>query len=180
MHVSNFSQLLFFSDNLTYFPSTAAKPSASQPERTNTTPEVSTMKTINIDPAGDMYLVASGGDEPVSFLVCSKVLTLASGVLAALLGPNFREGNVLAQATTPPEIALPADDAVSISILSVAHYRRPKATVWSTPFSAIRRLLLTYSIYQDWHGNAFEGDTPSGGTIVSTEQRSSCPCPGCR
>jgi hypothetical protein len=74
------------------------------------------MESVIIDPRGDVCFIAgtAGADTKVSFLVKSHVLTLASDVFATLLGGGFSEGNALAQSTSSPsEIALPEDDAVS-------------------------------------------------------------------
>jgi len=74
------------------------------------------METITIDPRGDICIVARRGGEaaPVGYLVSSRVLSLASDAFATLLGPNFREGQALAQsASLPIQISLPEDDAVS-------------------------------------------------------------------
>lgn len=69
-----------------------------------------------MDPLGDVCIVATRAGEavPVGYLVSSRVLSLASDAFAALLGPNFREGQALARpASSPIQMNLPDDDAVS-------------------------------------------------------------------
>ncbi|KAK5162773.1 uncharacterized protein LTR77_011204 [Saxophila tyrrhenica] len=82
----------------------------------------------------------------VGFWVSSKVLSLASPVFAALLGPKFREGNELAQSSDEPlEIPLPDDDATGLAILfGVLHYTTDHDTVTLPELAATSRLVDKY------------------------------------
>ena len=52
-------------------------------------------KKIIIDPAGDVLLAI--GEPPVSLLVSTKVLSVASDVFRAMFGPRFVEGQDLTE-----------------------------------------------------------------------------------
>lgn len=51
--------------------------------------------TITIDPRGDLLLIVGEIKRPM--LVSARVLQVASEVFRAMLGPNFKEGQELAQ-----------------------------------------------------------------------------------
>ena len=75
------------------------------------------------DPNGDVILLV-GTEDPQSIRASSKILSLASPVFAAMLGPNFLEGSKLST-VQPYQLHLPEDDAEAIVWLClVLHYRR--------------------------------------------------------
>lgn len=75
------------------------------------------------DPDGDVILLV-GTENSKSIRASSKVLTLASPVFAAMLGPNFSEGSKLSTAQ-PYELHLPEDDPEAIIWLClILHYQR--------------------------------------------------------
>ena len=86
-----------------------------------------TPATMVLDPAGDVRLQISNAsiDSERSFLVSSKVLSLASPVLRSLLGPHFKEGSQMRSSTgTCPTISLKEDDPEMMDImLSVIHFK---------------------------------------------------------
>ncbi|KXT02433.1 hypothetical protein AC578_7818 [Pseudocercospora eumusae] len=80
---------------------------------------------IDIAPSGDVVLICAPSeksDMPHRLRVSSAILSLASPVFKALLGPKFREGNTLAS-NGYVEVPLP-DDAVEpmIVLLKVLHW----------------------------------------------------------
>lgn len=80
--------------------------------------------TEDADPNGDVILLVGGTENPQSIRASSKILSLASPVFAAMLGPNFLEGSKLSTAQ-PYRLHLPEDDAEAIVWLClVLHYRR--------------------------------------------------------
>lgn len=77
----------------------------------------------NADPNGDVILLV-GRENPQSIRASSKILSLASPVFAAMLGPNFLEGSKLSS-IQPYQLHLPEDDAEAIIWLClILHYRR--------------------------------------------------------
>lgn len=75
------------------------------------------------DSNGDVILLV-GTENPRSIKASSKILSLASPVFAAMLGPNFLEGSHLST-TDPYQLHLPEDDAEAmIWFCLVLHYRR--------------------------------------------------------
>ncbi|KXJ93447.1 hypothetical protein Micbo1qcDRAFT_203525 [Microdochium bolleyi] len=76
-----------------------------------------------IAPDGDLVLVVGAGESKVRLRVYSQCLKAASKVFAAMFSPRWSEGQNLS-AESPPEIALPADDAQTMKIIcSVLHYK---------------------------------------------------------
>lgn len=78
-----------------------------------------------IDPAprGDLILVV--GDERLKIRVNSLFLKAASKPFAAMLGPHFKEGRLLAKATPedPMELELPEDSGMAMVYICCAlHY----------------------------------------------------------
>ena len=68
-------------------------------------------------------LQTEGTDTPANLLVSSKVLSLASPVFAALLGPKFLEGNHIRRGDSPI-IELHDDDPAAITLIcNILHYR---------------------------------------------------------
>ena len=76
------------------------------------------------DPAGDLVLVVGSGDNQTSIRASSKVLSLASPVLAAMFSPRrFMEGIALSS-STPPDIHLPDDDPETVTMFChLVHFR---------------------------------------------------------
>lgn len=85
------------------------------------------------DPAGD--LVLSIGPEEVKIRVSSKILSLASPVLAAMFSPRFAEGHALASQQGLANISLPEDDPEAIAwILNAVHFKNQVGSSVSLPF----------------------------------------------
>ena len=78
--------------------------------------------TTTVDPDGDIILeVSSPQDEgKASFLVSSKILSLASPVFARMLGPDFKEGSRIGSTTAPTTVRLPEDNATAMEIFCQA------------------------------------------------------------
>ena len=76
------------------------------------------------DPTGDLVLVIGSGDNKRSIRASSKVLSLASPVLAAIFRPHcFSEGTALSS-SNPPDIYLPHDDPEAFTMFChLAHLR---------------------------------------------------------
>lgn len=76
------------------------------------------------DPAGDLVLVIGSGDNQRSVRVSSKVLSLASPVLAAMFSPRrFSEGTALSS-SNPPNIYLPEDDPEAVTrFCQIVHFK---------------------------------------------------------
>ncbi|RTE81067.1 hypothetical protein BHE90_004424 [Fusarium euwallaceae] len=87
-------------------------------ERQRTLPEIM--------PDGDVILVV--GPKKIKIQLSSHLLSSTSPVFAAMLGPNFREGNLLRESQGPVEIALPADNAKALwHIYNVLYGAHPRA-----------------------------------------------------
>ena len=76
--------------------------------------EATEIETKKIAGDGDVILIV-GEPAEAKLLVHSVVLTAASKVFSALLGPNFREGQAVRSSEQPKEIKLPEDDARAMS-----------------------------------------------------------------
>ncbi|KAK3696164.1 hypothetical protein LTR37_018066 [Vermiconidia calcicola] len=72
------------------------------------------VNTEQIASAGDVVLVV-GTQTEVKLLISSTVLSSASKVFAALLGPAFREGQGLASASQPKQTTLREDEPQAMS-----------------------------------------------------------------
>lgn len=78
-----------------------------------------------VDPAGDLSLSVGTDEKQMSILVSSKVLSLASPVLAAMFGPNFAEGKAILNEGRPVNIGLPDDDPEAMLwICEALHFRQ--------------------------------------------------------
>ncbi|KAL2683199.1 hypothetical protein Neosp_007667 [[Neocosmospora] mangrovei] len=90
---------------------------AAERQRQRTLPEIM--------PDGDVILVV--GPHKIKIQLSSHLLSSTSRVLAAMLGPNFKEGTLLRESEGPVEIALPADNAKALwhiyNVLYGAHPR---------------------------------------------------------
>ena len=91
-----------------------------------------TQQDCIVDSDGDV-LLDCGGTPTYQIQVSSKVLSLASKVFAAMLGPNFQEGQPLQVETTdlkrkrPIEIKLLDDHwEAMLTLCRVLHYRSIK------------------------------------------------------
>jgi len=77
---------------------------------------------VNIAAAGDLVLVI--GPEKLKLLVHSLILKTASKPLAAMLGPNWKEGRDMLGADKPVELLLPEDSATALKyICAIIHYQ---------------------------------------------------------
>jgi hypothetical protein len=80
--------------------------------------------TVNIDPDGDAVLEIGSTDVKGHLRVSSKVLALASPVFAAMFGPQFLEGSILAQSKAPITVPLPEDNPDAVTLLvNILHLR---------------------------------------------------------
>jgi len=82
----------------------------------------------DIDPAGDLVLLVGVDEDSKLLRVSSRVLTLASPVLSALLSPRFKEGNSLAGSTGLPQIPFPEDNPEAMEWLCQALHFKIKVT----------------------------------------------------
>ncbi|PLN78367.1 hypothetical protein BDW42DRAFT_175095 [Aspergillus taichungensis] len=79
-----------------------------------------------IDPNGDVILLVAGLESTARFLVSSKILSMASPMLAKLFSPKFSEGAQMASCTSCPTITLHEDDSAAMrTIISILHYQGP-------------------------------------------------------
>ena len=79
---------------------------------------------MDADPEGDLVLVIGSGETQKSIRASSKVLSLASPVLAAMFSPRrFSEGSALSS-SNPPNIYLPEDDPEAVTMFCrFVHFR---------------------------------------------------------
>lgn len=74
---------------------------------------------------GDVEFILTASGESTIIRVSSVVLSYASSVFRALLGPNFKEGQALRGAERPQQVPLPDDGWESMGDLcSLLHYGR--------------------------------------------------------
>lgn len=79
-------------------------------------------------PDGDVVFIVKG---KTRVRVYSEVMKRVSKVFAAMLGPNFKEGRALAEAsTTPVEIALPEDEPESFGWVCRALHCQASTKLW--------------------------------------------------
>ncbi len=83
------------------------------------------------DPSGDLILKVGTPQQETRIRVSSKVMTLASPVLAAMLSPKYREGRTLSDHGFL-ELALPEDD--------------PEAMVWVCKAFHMKQSLSSISL----------------------------------
>ena len=84
---------------------------------------------VDADPNGDTEVILMmKNTEKHSIRVSSKVLSLASPVFAALLGPNFAEGNVSASVPELRKVILPEDDPMAMTWIFWALHFHQRAT----------------------------------------------------
>lgn len=77
----------------------------------------------DLDPAGDLVLIVGELNSQTRIRVSSKVMALASPVLAAMLGPNYREGQALSKQGLL-ELELPDDDPEAMVCLCKAFHMK--------------------------------------------------------
>lgn len=82
----------------------------------------------DIDPAGDLVLLVGVDEDSKLLRVSSRVLTLASPVLSALLSPRFKEGNSLSDSTGVPQIPFPEDNPEAMEWLCQTLHFKTKVT----------------------------------------------------
>lgn len=98
-----------------------------------------------IDTEGDVILVV--GPTKVKLKVSSRYLRFEPKLLAAMFGPDWKEGQQVSE-TNPPEVALEDDDAESTRmILYVLHFR-----VDLKPDRLSAKLLAQVAIAADKYG----------------------------
>lgn len=84
---------------------------------------MSSLPLRDADPEGDLVLLV--GPEETAIRVSSKVLSLASPVFVAMLGPNFAEGKPLSERDSRGwTVSLPDDNLAAMELLCQAlHYK---------------------------------------------------------
>lgn len=100
------------------------------------------------DPDGDLQLVIGTEDQQRSIRVSSKVLSLASPVLAAMFSPKFAEGRALSELNpvAVPTVNFPDDDPEAMVWLCEAfHFKRPVAV--GLHFSLVKAIALLCDKY---------------------------------
>ena len=91
----------------------------------DTTDTVREMETFADE--GDVILVV--GNEKQKMRVSSVILSMASPVFKALLGPHFREGQEPRSSSSPVEVPLSDDESESMrDILDILHFRSGRMT----------------------------------------------------
>ena len=99
------------------------------------------------DPTGDLILLlgSAEGDEVTRVRVSSKVMSLASPVMAAMLSPRYSEGNTLSEKGFL-ELALPEDDTEAMIWLCKAFHHKQVLSQLSTDL--IEKLAVVCDKYQ--------------------------------
>lgn len=101
----------------------------------------------NIAQSGDLVL-AIGTPANTKLLVSADVLKRASKVFAALLGPNFREGQKKGTSARPKEIELPEDNAKAMKdMCNLLHGNNVPAVAWAKSFKSPQ--ILAFAIVVD-------------------------------
>lgn len=98
---------------------------------------------MDADPVGDLVLVIGSGDNQRSIRASSKVLSLASPVLAAMFSPHrFSEGTALSS-SNPPEIFFPEDDPEAVTMFCrLVHFREYHGKQPSPSFNHLMKMAL--------------------------------------
>ena len=93
---------------------------------------------MDADPGGDLVLTIGSGDSQRSIRASSKVLSLASPVLAAMFSPHrFLEGIALSS-SNPPEIVLPEDDPGAVTMFCrLVHFREQRGNQTDPSFNQL-------------------------------------------
>ena len=97
----------------------------------------------DVDPAGDLVLVIGSGEIQRCVRASSKVLSLASPVLAAMFCPGrFLEGAALSS-SNPPRIHLPEDDPDTVTTFChLVHFREYHGKQPGPSFDQIMNMAL--------------------------------------
>lgn len=101
------------------------------------TPDSAAPQITDIDPAGDVILAVGYercGDQ-ARLRVSSKVLSLASPALAAMVSPKWSDSANKASSSEPQHISLPEDDSSPMEwICQILHFRKDVSTNKDIPF----------------------------------------------
>jgi len=98
----------------------------------------------NIADRGDVILLV-GVPPRAKIRVFSLILTAASPIFAAMLGPHFREGQGERSAESPKGIALPDDDPTAMTAMCrLLHFLTPQDFM-DDPRSKKKNLLTSFS-----------------------------------
>ncbi|KAK1244403.1 hypothetical protein MKX07_003202 [Trichoderma sp. CBMAI-0711] len=104
-------------------------------------------ETVQLDPEGDAVLSIKGSGGNKSYLVSSRVLSLASPVFSKMFSPNFKEG-IQTRRGDRPCISLGEDDPKAIGlILSILHYNCSQV-----PFDLEPAALAAIAVHCDKYG----------------------------
>ena len=98
---------------------------------------------MDADPEGDLVLVIGSGGTQKSIRASSKVLSLASPVLAAMFSPRrFSEGLALSS-LNPPFIYLPEDDPEAVTMFCrLIHFREYHGNQKAPSFNQLLNMAL--------------------------------------
>ena len=98
---------------------------------------------MDADPEGDLVLVIGSGENQKSIRASSKVLSLASPVLAAMFSPRrFSEGSALSS-SNPPNIHLPEDDPEAVTVFCrLVHFREYQGNQKAPSFNELLNMAL--------------------------------------
>lgn len=98
---------------------------------------------MDADPEGDLVLVVGSGENQKSIRASSKVLSLASPVLAAMFSPRrFSEGSALSS-SNPPDIYLPEDNPEAVTMFCrFVHFREYHGTQQTPSFNQLLNMAL--------------------------------------
>lgn len=98
---------------------------------------------IDADPAGDLVLAVGSGDTQRRIRASSKVLSLASPVLAAMFSPHrFSEGAALST-SNPPVIPLPEDEPETVTMFChLVHFKEYQGERPSPSFDQLVNMAL--------------------------------------
>jgi hypothetical protein len=102
--------------------------------------------TVKIDPAGDVLLHVGSSKPKAHLLVSSKVLSLASPVFAAMLGPRFKEGNSLSLGSAC-DIPLPEDNPEAMTLFCNCIHFRTDQIPSNVEFLALKALAILCDKY---------------------------------
>ena len=105
--------------------------------------DTSLKPTLDADPEGDLVLVVGSGETQKSIRASSKVLSLASPVLAAMFSPRrFSEGSALSS-SNPPNISFPEDDPEAVSMFCrLVHFREYQGKQKAPSFNQLLNMAL--------------------------------------
>ena len=103
---------------------------------------------MDADPEGDLVLVIGSGENQKSIRASSKVLSLASPVLAAMFNPRrFSEGSALSS-SNPPDIYLPEDDPEAVIMFCRhIHFREYQGNQKAPSFDQLLNMALLCDKY---------------------------------